>query len=384
MPWVELTVGGGLLMWLAVMLAPWRPWRTEEQLERAQTESGDDLSDVTVLVPARNEAGVLGQSLSALLEQGVGLKIVVVDDQSTDNTAEVAARDASKHQLILVSGKTMPPGWTGKLWALEQGKPWLRRPLTLLMDADVVLLPGLITTLKHKLKRQRGGIVSLMVQLPTTTFWERLLLPAFVYFFKLLYPFRLVNSNASRIAAGAGGCMLLETHLLEKIGAFQAFGNELIDDCAVALQVKRRGFPTWIGLTRSAVSLRSRLGLSAIWNTVARTAFTQLRYSIGWLLVCTALMAMAFVAPLLGLFATSPWVKAAAAIALLVMVVSYLPILRFYKLPAYWALMLPVIGVLYLAMTWDSALRYWRGERSRWKDRTYIRTESPCESRQQL
>ncbi len=382
MPWVEFAVCGGGLMWLAIMLVPWRPWSTEEQLDSGRTQSGEDLSDITVLVPARNEAGVLGQSLPALGAQGVGLRIVVVDDQSTDNTAEVA-RDAATQELVLVPGKAMPQGWTGKLWALEQGKPWLERPLTLLMDADVVLASGLIETLKHKLAEQRGGMVSLMVQLPTCGFWERLLLPAFVYFFKLLYPFRLANSSASRIAAGAGGCMLLETRLLQEIGGFYAFRSELIDDCALALRAKRCGFPTWIGLTRSAVSLRSQPGLRPIWNTVARTAFTQLHYSVWWLLLCTALMAVAFVAPPLGLLATASWVKCAAVIALLVMVVSYLPILRFYKLPRYLALMLPIIGVLYLAMTWDSALRYWRGERSRWKGRAYVRTESLCESRQE-
>lgn len=382
MPWVEFFVFGGSLMWLTVLFLPWRPWSTEEQLESVGSHSRADLDDIVVLMPARNEAGVIYRSVTALREQGVRLRIVVVDDESTDGTAEVA-RGVAVDDLIVVPGKAMPRGWIGKLWALEQGKPWLQRPLTLLLDADIVLSPGLIATLRHKLKEQGGGIVSLMVQLSTRTFWERLLLPAFVYFFKLLYPFRLANSPDSRVAAGAGGCMLLETKLLEEIGAFHAFRNELIDDCTLALRAKRCGFPTWIGLTRSALSLRSQSGLRPIWNTVARTAFTQLHYSVWWLLLCTALMAMAFVAPSMGLMATSPWVKCSATIALLAMVVSYLPILRFYKLPPYLALMLPIVGVLYLAMTLDSALRYWRGERSRWKGRDYVRTGGLCDDCQE-
>jgi hopene-associated glycosyltransferase HpnB len=382
MPWVEALVFGGSLMWLALVFLPWRPWGTEEQLESAAGPSGEDLGDIVVLVPARNEAGVLCRSLFALKEQGVGLRVVVIDDQSTDRTAEVV-RGADVEDLMLVPGKAMPQGWTGKLWALEQGKAWLDRPLTLLLDADVVLSSGLVATLRHKLKQQGGGIVSLMVQLSTRTWWERLLLPAFVYFFKVLYPFRLANSSASRVAAGAGGCMLLETSVLKEIGAFHAFRNELIDDCALVRRAKRRGFPVWIGLTRSAWSLRSQAGVSPIWNAVARTAFTQLRYSIWWLLLCTTLMILAFVAPPLGLFTMSPWAKGAAVIAFLGMMVSYLPILRFYRLPPYLALMLPIVGVLYLAMTWDSALRYWRGERSHWKGRAYVRTGSLCEDCQE-
>lgn len=375
MPWVEGLVWGGWLIWLTVLVLPWRPWSTAERLESAEDDARGDLSDVVVLIPARNEANVLAKTLSGLGGQGQGLKLVVVDDQSTDSTADVA-RGAGVADLVLVPGGTIPEGWTGKLWALEQGKAWLDRPLTLLLDADVVLSPGLVVALRRKLQQQGGGLVSLMVRLPTGTFWQRLLLPPFVYFFKLLYPFRLVNSGASRIAAAAGGCVLLETRVLGKIGAFYAFRDALIDDCALARQAKRFGFPTWIGLTRSATSERPVGGLRSIWNMVVRTAFTQLRYSIGWLLVCTMLMTMAFVGPVLAMHSTSPWLMGAAVMAFVAMAASYWPTLRFYELPPYLVLLLPVVGALYLAMTWHSAVRFWRGERSRWKGRVYLRTES--------
>ncbi|MGF1616166.1 MAG: glycosyltransferase [Gammaproteobacteria bacterium] len=375
MPWVEGLVWGGWLIWLTVLVLPWRPWSIAERLESAEDDARGDLRDVVVLVPARNEANVLAKTLSGLGGQGAGLKLVVVDDQSTDRTADVV-RGCGVADLVLVPGRAIPEGWTGKLWALEQGKDWLDRPLTLLLDADVVLSPGLVVALRRQLQQQGGGLVSLMVKLPTGTFWQRLLLPPFVYFFKLLYPFRRVNSGASRVAAAAGGCMLLETHVLGKIGAFYAFRDALIDDCALARRAKRLGFPTWIGLTRSATSERPVGGLRPIWNMVVRTAFTQLQYSIGWLLVCTTLMTMAFVGPVLAMLSASPWLMGAAVMAFMAMAASYWPTLRFYALPPYLALLLPVVGVLYLAMTWHSAVRFWRGERSRWKGRVYLRTES--------
>lgn len=378
MPWLGCWVYAGALIWLIILLLPWRPWSTRERLDSASSERELDLSDLVVLVPARNEARVLSQSLRALGAQGSGLKIVVVDDQSTDGTGSVA-RSAPVSNLVLVQGKPLPHGWTGKLWALEQGKPYLDRPLTLLMDADVELLPGLISRLRKKLQQERAGLVSLMVQLSTATFWERLLLPAFIYFFKLLYPFRLANTRASRVAAAAGGCILIETRLLLEVGAFASFRNALIDDCMLARRVKDRGYRTWIGLTRSAISRRPHGGLGPLWRTVVRTAFTQLRYSYWWLLLCTILMGTAFVAPLFGFLATSVWINGAAGFAYAAMAMSYLPALRFYGLPGYFALALPIIGGLYLLMTWHSAFRYSRGEHSRWKGRAYTRTGAFCE-----
>jgi hopene-associated glycosyltransferase HpnB len=362
-----------LLVWTTVLLLPWRPWSTRERLDSGTGDVAEDLSDITVLIPARNEATTLPRTLESLAGQGGGLKILVVDDESSDSSAAVIQR-LGLADLSVIPGKPLPDGWTGKVWAQEQGRSRLDRRLTLLLDADIELAPGLVACMRRELVRRDGGMLSLMVELSMQGFWERLLLPAFVYFFKLLYPFRLANSRSHAVAAAAGGCILVETRALEDIGGFESLRDALIDDCTLARLVKDRGYPTYIGLTRSAASHRRYTALADIWRMVARTAFTQLRYSWLWLGVCTVLMITCFVSPVALLFATEPSTRTMAALAWLAMCLAYVPTLAYYGLSRLWALAMPVIGVLFLAMTWDSALRYWRGERSSWRGRSYRRS----------
>jgi hopene-associated glycosyltransferase HpnB len=242
----------------------------------------------------------------------------------------------------------------------------------LLLDADIALRPGMIGALRAKLRRDRLQLVSLMARLRTVSLWEKLLMPPFVYFFKLLYPFRLANDpGCARVAAAAGGCILLEGRVLEEIGAFASIRGELIDDCALAARVKQKGFATWVGLTRSAHSIRRYESLWPMWNMVARSAFTQLRHSWLLLLGATAAILAAFCLPLLALGADSPIAVVLALTALIAMVFSYLPTLKFYGLSAAWALALPLIGALYLAMTWSSAYRWWVGRGAAWRGRMY-------------
>jgi len=266
----------------------------------------------------------------------------------------------------------LPPGWTGKLWALEQGRSHADRPLTLLVDADIALAPGTVAALRGKMHAVGAQFISLMAAPSLAGFWERLLLPAYIYFFKLLYPFRLSNSRFRGIAAAAGGCVLVETHVLNLIGGFAAIRGELIDDCALARRIKRAGYRTWTGLSHSAVMQR-RQRLKDIWNMVARTAFTQLHYSLLWLGLCTALLLLAYVVPLMGVVLAPTAAKPLAAAGYLAMTATYLPTLRYYRLSPLWAFVLPATGALYLAMTWTSAVRYWGGHRSQWKNRTYAR-----------
>jgi hopene-associated glycosyltransferase HpnB len=352
-------------MWFGLLLAPWRPWSTRERLEiQADGAAFSDLGSVTVLIPARNEADVIGQTLTALQAQGPGLKIIVIDDQSDDGTGDIAR---SFPNVRVVGGAPLPAGWAGKLWALEQGKAQVSTPMTLLLDADIALEPGLLATLiRHKLS-SGSNFVSLMADLRRTSFWDRLLLPAFVYFFKLLYPFSLSNSKFRYVAAAAGGCVLVDTAALHKVGAFASLRGALIDDCTLARQVKRGGYRTWIGLSRGVISLRPYGDLKSIHDMVARSAFTQLGYSAPLLLFVTLLFAAAYWLPLMALALGS---KLAGA-ALLAMCLAYVPMLRYYDLSPVWALASPLIGALYLGMTWSSALRYWRGVRSKWKNRTY-------------
>ncbi len=303
--------------------------------------------------------------MSALAAQGIS-RIIVVDDQSTDDTAS-AARSAGAE---VIPGEPLPPDWVGKLWALEQGRLQVTTPLTLLVDADIELHKGTIRALlQQKARRGRVQLVSLMAVLEMDNAWEKLLIPAFIYFFKLLYPFRLANGKTRLVAAAAGGCVLVETAVLARIGGFGALRGAIIDDCTLARRVKDAGGRTWIGLTHSAVSRRAMHGLAPIWSMVARSAFAQLRYSTALLVACVAVLALAFWVPPAGLFV--PAMRLPSAVALVAMMTTYLPVLHFYRRSPLWALALPVAGTFYVFMTITSAVRYWRGERSRWKGRVY-------------
>ena len=349
------------------MLAPWRPWRTDIALDAAPLRDDEPLPEITAIVPARNEAPVLRSCLESLHAQAHGLRIVVLDDESSDGTAEVARSAGAR----VIAGKPVPPGWSGKVWALEQGRSAVESDYLLLIDADVALAPGLLATLVAHMRGRHLALVSVFPVPRFDSFWEKALMPAFVYFFGLLYPFRLSNSTRFRIAAASGGCILLERRAIDGIGGFAAIKGALIDDCSLARAVKAAGHRTWIGLTHSARGLRSYGRLANISAMVERTAYTQLRYSVVLLSGCTAMMMLAFCVPIAGLFwpDTTVWVLAVAAFA--GMAVTYLPTLRFYDRSSWWLLCLPAIGMMYLVMTWRSAVRFYRHERARWKDRVY-------------
>ncbi len=367
--WFEWAVWSSVAIWWGILLLPWQPWRIREVLEPDSEEKPFQYSRLTVLIPARNEADVIGSTLQSLAQHAPGLRVVVVNDNSTDATDAVVSQ-VEGLDLTLVQGKPLPKGWSGKLWALEQGVRLVETPKILLLDADIQLHPGMLAALLTKMDGERLDFVSIMARLRMEGFWEKLLMPAFVYFFKLLYPFSLANNAAlTRFAAAAGGCILLKTEVLGAIGGFASLKNALIDDCTLAQRVKRQGYRTWIGLSRGVVSQRRYESLEPIWHMVARTAFTQLRYSVALLGLCTLLMVTAFGIPLAALFVETTAVPAIAALG--AMMFSYWPTLRYYRLSFGWGLALPVIGALYLMMVWDSAVRFWQGERSRWKGRVY-------------
>ena len=360
----------GAATWLIILILPWRPWSTGEVLDGVSNLPQEDLSDITVLIPARNEEEMIKTTLPALLEQGRGLHIILIDDQSTDGTFEVARQVGGKNLLIIL-GEVPPADWSGKLWALEQGRRHIETSLTLLLDADIEVKPGVIVELRRAMKEKNVQLISLMAMLRMKTFWERLLMPSFIYFFKLLYPFPLSNSAGSKTAAAAGGCILLETEVLNAIGAFASLRGELIDDCALARQVKSSGYKTWIGLSHSVRSLRPYNDLGIIWNMVARNGFTQLGYSKLVLSFCTIIMLASFFMPGIGLLLSPVYLKLLSAFCLIAMMLTYLPTLRFYGISGWWALTMPVIGTLYLAMTWTSAINHWLGKTAEWKGRTY-------------
>ena len=355
---------------MIILLLPWRPWSTRERLEGDRDSPSPDTRDLTVLIPARNEARQIDRTLVAIREQAPDVTVLLVDDGSDDDTAD-SARAAGLVNLKIIEGRPMTDGWTGKLWALDQGLAEVETPLTLLLDADIELGPGGIAALLEQRKTEDLQMVSLMATLETHGFWEKLLLPAFVYFFKLLYPFRLSNSSFRWVAAGAGGCVLIETNILREIGAFDSLKDQLIDDCALAAMVKAAGHRIWTGLSQSVVSHRRYHGIGKIWEMVARTAYTQLRYLPLLLIACVAALSWTFWLPVLGLVAGDQPARIASLMAMTAMIATYLPTLRFYRLSLLWAVLLPFTGTLYLAMTVNSAWRYYRGVRSTWRGRVY-------------
>jgi len=333
--------------------------------------NGDSaLDEITVLIPARNESQVIQRTLQSVIKQGPGLKIFLIDDNSEDATVE-KSREMRLSDLHIIQSSPLPAGWNGKLWALEQGRSHVTTPYTLLLDADIELARGLIRALREKMHRQGVPFISLMAAPSMASGWEKMLMPAFVHFFKILYPFARVNSHGTRIAAAAGGCILLETRMLDQIGGFKSIKSAVIDDCALARRVKSQGSKIWLGLTHSVKSVRSYQQLGEIWDMVARTAFAQLRYSLVILLLCTFVMILVYQVPVVMVASSHTPIRYLALISLAIMFLTYVPILRFYNRSAAWALALPLVAALFLAMTWTSAIRYWRGERTRWKGRVY-------------
>ncbi|MGK7297475.1 MAG: glycosyltransferase [Candidatus Wenzhouxiangella sp. M2_3B_020] len=359
------------VLWLAVLLLPWRPWSTRERLApKADTGEADEA--VTVLIPARNEAGSIVKTLEAVAEQPSVASVVVVDDRSDDGTAELAA---AVRGVRVIAGQPSPAGWSGKLWAQQQGLAAVGTPLVLLLDADIELAPGMVPALVDKLERGRLDQVSVMAALPAGTLPEKLMLPAFVFFFKQLYPFAWVNRTDRPFAAAAGGCVLVRREMLKRIGAFSAWRDALIDDCELARRVRRAGGSIWLGLSHGVRSLRRHPDLGSILETIRRTAYVQLGRSPVLALVVAIMMVLAFAVPptavVAGAMAGGGPVVVAGATAWLLMALAYAPQVRFCGLAVGWMFTLPLSAMLFLYATLDSAVRHHFGRGAGWKGRHY-------------
>jgi hopene-associated glycosyltransferase HpnB len=384
--WMSIAGAVSLSAWLYLIVGHGRFWMCRERLSPDIPVLGR-WPAVAAVVPARNEEETVAAALASLRDQDYPgrLSITLVDDRSADATrarAEAAAGEAGRVGPTILAGKPLPAGWSGKLWALHQGiaqattaDPAIE--FLFLSDADIVHSPGTLRRLVGKAVADKRDMVSLMAKLNCQTAWERLLIPAFVFFFQKLYPFPRANSRRARTAAAAGGCVLIRRSALDGIGGIAAVRGALIDDCALAAAVKRRGGRLWLGLGDDTRSLRVYRGLAPLWTTVTRCAFVQLRYSalllagtaLGMIVVYVLPPALLLAAPIHGDLTAAG--LAAGAWAL--MSVAYLPTLRYYRQPAWLAAMLPVAALLYLGMTLDSARRHWWGSGSRWKGRDYMR-----------
>ncbi len=371
-----------LLAWLCLTAFHGSFWRADQRLD-GEAPTPAQWPSVAAVVPARNEADVIERCVGSLLDQDYPgpFAVVLVDDHSGDGTGELAERLAAGHprgaRLTVVRAAELPPGWTGKMWAVHTGVEAAGSvqdapQYLLLTDADVAHGPGNLRRLVAKAEAEGLDLVSLMVRLHCRRGWERLLIPAFVYFFQQLYPFPRVNDPAARAAGAAGGCMLVRRHSLERAGGVEAIRGEVIDDCALARRIKGRG-PIWLGLTESERSLRPYRGLADVWNMVARTAYTQLGHSPLLLAGTVAGLALVYLAPpalVLGwpLHGSAPSVLLGLA-AWLLMALTFVPTLRLYRRSLALAPALPFAALLYLGMTVDSARRHWLGKGARWKGR---------------
>jgi hopene-associated glycosyltransferase HpnB len=359
-----------LACWLSVLLAPWRAWLYRERLQ-ADPDAPPGSDDFTVLMPARNEAALIGETLRAIGAAVPDARVIVIDDQCDDDTARIA-RAAGLPRLEVILGTPPPPDWTGKLWALQQGLERIDTPRVLLLDADIRIAPGLTATLQRKAD-EGYALVSACAEPCWDGVAARWLLPAFVFFFKLLYPFALANRAGHRIAAAAGGVILVDRAALVASGGFGAWRDAIIDDCTLASHVKRAGHRCWIGMTRDAVSLR-REDLGDIAHMVARSAFVQLRESVPLTLAASALLVLVFWVPVVAL-AIGPdhATRALGILASLAMLACYLPTLRYYRRNPLAAVLLPLTATFFLVTTWYSAWRGVTGTRSVWKGRRYQR-----------
>ena len=354
-----------LLIWLYLIFSRGRFWLVRERRIDAPLRTRPR---VAIVIPARDEAATIQRCIaSCALQNYPGhFQIYLVDDHSTDATAELARAVSSG--IEIVQAGVLPAGWTGKLWALHCGLAQARlfQPdYVLLTDADIVHTPEVLTGLVARAEESNLDMTSYMVQLRCQSFAERALIPAFVYFFFQLYPPQWVEDERSTTAGAAGGCILIRSTALERIGGIESIKGELIDDCALAARVKRSGGKIWLGLTSGSASVREYNSFGEIRQMILRTAFTQLNYSV-WLLAGTLLgLVITYVMPPLLLLAGD--LSGTAAYAL--MVISYLPMLRFYRRSPLWAAALPLIAIFYTAATIESALRHWRGTGGEWKGR---------------
>jgi hopene-associated glycosyltransferase HpnB len=334
---------------------------------------------VVAIIPARDEADVIADSVGSLLRQDYGgpFSMVVVDDQSADGTAAAASAAATvagaADRLRIVAGTGVAPGWTGKLWAMRQGLSAVEAgaaapEFILFSDADIAYAPHVLARLVTIARARNSVLTSLMVKLRCESAAERWLVPAFVFFFQMLYPFAWVNDFRRRTAAAAGGCMLARRETLAAAGGLEALRGAIIDDCALGAIMKQEG-PIWLGLTESVRSLRAYPAFADFRRMVARSAFAELRYSPVRLAGAVAGMAVVYLAPpLLAIFAHGP-ARAAGALAWAMMALALAPTLRLYLRPLAGGLALPAIAAAYVAFTLDSAMQYWRGRGGYWKGR---------------
>ena len=376
---VILVAAVSLASWIYIVFARGWFWRLRAfDDDQAEVVSLEQWPRVVAVMPARNEAEVIERTAASLVRQDYPgeFTIVLVDDHSEDGTAELARRAGegcgALERFSIHSAAPLPAEWTGKLWALNEGVARAAKEAPefyWFTDADVAHAPDTLRRLVTRAEWGKLDLASLMVLLQARTFPERALIPAFLYFFLKLYPPRWIADANERTAGAAGGCILLRRTALERIGGLAAIRGEVIDDCALAREVKNSGGGIWMGLTRASMSLRGFGSFGQIRDMIARTAFTQLGCSAFVLFGTLGGMLLTYVAPIGVLFAHDSRARILGAVAWVLMSLTFLPTVRFYRLSPLWAPLLPLAAFFYSYATWVSAKRYWQGRGGEWKGR---------------
>ena len=367
-------------VWIYLVLFRGSFWLAREQEAQGgpMMQIAGDWPSVVAVIPARNERVALPRTLASLSAQHYPgeFSIVVVDDDSSDGTGTTARAIAATldREVTVLHGEALPEGWTGKVFAMHQGIAHTEKmeslpDYVLLTDADIEYPSEALRRLVARAKASGTVLTSLMVRLNCESLAERALIPAFVFFFQMLYPFAWVNQRDAKTAAAAGGCMLVDRRALARAGGIAKIRAALIDDCALARLLKAEG-PIWLGLSDDVLSLRSYRRFGDIRRMVARSAYAELDCSPVLLIATVAGMVLTYLtAPILAIFAPFP-ANAVAALAWALMTLTFLPILRFYRVSPLWAAALPLIAAAYLAFTLDSAYQHWRGRGGAWKGRS--------------
>ena len=364
-----------LLIWISLLFFRGQFWR----MRAVHSGPAASAARIAAIIPARNEADVVGQTVTSLLRQSGNheLQIFLVDDGSTDGTAQ-AARDAARAiggpaRLAVIEGQPLSAGWSGKLWAMQQGIALARLSnpdFFLFTDADIVHAADSVSTLISILQSENRDMASFMVKLHCQSFAEKMLIPAFVFFFFKLYPPDWIANPRRKTAGAAGGCILLRPAVLERAGGIEAIRSEVIDDCALAARIKHVGGRLWLGASSTTKSIRPYGGFSGIGGMISRSAFNQLHHPALLLALSLAGMAMTYLLPpALALFSHRLAPATLGATAWVLMTISFLPVLRLYRLNPLWALALPGVAVFYLGATVHSAWKYWTGRGGQWKGR---------------
>ena len=382
--------GLSLIIWFSLTFAYHGFWRRREFLPDDTDAAMTSWPSVISLTPARNEAELIAKSLSSILDQSYqgSLQSILIDDSSEDDTSiiakEISESSSRSDAIDIIQAAELPQGWSGKIWALQSGVDYAEKMNSVpdyywLSDADISHEPETLNRLVQWAQKQDLALVSLMVTLNCKGFWERLIIPAFIYYFQLLYPFHAVN-NAHRSEAGAaGGCILISYNAVQSIGGFHAIKDKLIDDCSLAQVVKAKGYKIWLGHGTKSLSLRSSPRFSQLSKMVARTAFVQLSYSYIRLLFAILGMFLIYILPVFSFIyggISQNWLlMSIGALSWGLMAYTYWPTIQAYQLKRFESFLMPFTASLFMGMTLYSAWLHFRGKHSGWHNRSYVSTD---------